>query len=117
MSRACPRSGPHIDFPRGDARHVPGFAMPLAEFTAHCPEVATTRSTAAYALEPPVCPTDHSVSCAAKAYVPKPRGMAVAATNVQSAGANCNCHDAATLGEVPSRFSGGTKPGRDSFTL
>jgi hypothetical protein len=67
MSRACPRSGPHIDFPRGYARHVPGFAMPLAEFTAHCPEVATTRSTAAYALESPVCPTEQTLSCAARA--------------------------------------------------
>jgi hypothetical protein len=35
----------------------PGLPLPLAEFTAHCPEIAKTRSTAAHALEPPVRPT------------------------------------------------------------
>jgi hypothetical protein len=35
----------------------PGFATTSAELIAHCPEFATTRSTAAYALEPPARPT------------------------------------------------------------
>jgi hypothetical protein len=55
--------------------------MTSAELIAHCPEFAKTPATAAYALEPPVRPTDPSISCAAKAHVPKSRGMAVAATN------------------------------------
>jgi hypothetical protein len=33
------------------------------------------------------------------------------------AGVICNCHDAATLVGRPSRFSGGPKPGRNSFSV
>jgi hypothetical protein len=67
--------------PRGDVCHVPGFAMTSAELITHCPALAKTRSTAAYALEPPVRPTAQTLSCAAKACVPESSGMAVATTN------------------------------------
>jgi hypothetical protein len=43
--------------------------------------------------------------------------MALAATNVQPAGANCKRHDAPALVGRPRRFSAGPKPGAASFTL
>ena len=44
-----------------------------------------------------VCPTDLTLSCAARARVPKPRGALVAAYTAGQRHATCNQRDAATL--------------------
>lgn len=57
-----------------------------------------------------------SLSCAARAHVPKPCGAAVVARTAWPRCTICNGCDAATLGSVPGSSTAGPAPGRDSFS-
>jgi hypothetical protein len=61
--------------------------------------------------------TDLTLSCVARARVPKPCGRQVAAHTAGQRRAVCNRHDAAALGFSPGGSAAGPKPGRASSSV
>jgi hypothetical protein len=65
----------------------------------------------------PVGLTHLTLSCTARARVPKPCGRQVAAYTAGQRHATCNLHDAAALGFGPGGSAAGPKPGRASSSV